>query len=302
MKKKTIKRYIRNIARLKIINFLLRRILKLNYIAAVIPQKYLEIIPVSGVVSFSLPNSKKVRLKSDGNDLVLRELYWTGIDKFEGGTIPLFIKLLKFTRTFLDIGANTGLFSLIAAIDNYERKVYSFEPVSSILPYLKENIKLNQLKNLQICSSAVTNYDGEITLYIPQDVIPTSASTIEGFRETERAISVPALTLDSFTTKNNLSSIDLFKIDTETTEHLVLEGAKQVLERDEPMIICEVLKEAGTEKSLQGILEKLNYKYYLITNQGLIEKNEIKGNENPRESNYLFIPEKKIHGMMKQIF
>lgn len=254
-----LKKCAKSVLQIEMLNSIFRQVLKFNYIASAIPDKYREIIPVSGKISFPLPNSMQVYLKADGNDIVVRELYWKGIETFEGNTIGLFIKLLKFTQTFLDIGANTGLYSLIAGIDSCDRKVYAFEPVPGILPYLETNINLNQLKNVQFYAQAVTNFDGEITLYIPSDVIPTSASTTEGFRETEKALAVPALTIDSFTKMNNLAKIDLIKIDTETTEHMVLEGANFVLRRDEPLIICEVLKEGKTEKYLQAILAQLNY-------------------------------------------
>ena len=49
------------------------------------------------------------------------------------------------------------------------------------------------------------------------------------------------------------------KIDTKTTEHKVLEGAKNVLERDEPIIICEVLK-GKTEKYLHSLLANTDYR------------------------------------------
>jgi precorrin-6B methylase 2 len=54
-------------------------------------------------------------------------LYWNGVNGFEKETISLFMKLLKFTDTVLDIGANTGAYALIAATDNVHRKVYAFE-------------------------------------------------------------------------------------------------------------------------------------------------------------------------------
>lgn len=296
-----VRRFFRNLLCFEILNLPVRQLLKLNYLASAIPDKYLEIVPVSGIVNFNLPNSKRVALKTDGNDIVVRALYWQGLEKFEGGTIPLFIKLLKSTHTFLDVGANTGLYSLIAATDNSERKVYAFEPLPSILPYLKTNIELNQVENLEICPSAVTNYDGEIKLYVPSDAIPTSASTAEGFRAAERVISVPAVTIDSFTQMNNIPQVDLIKIDTETTEHMVLQGAKHILEKHQPIVICEVLQGGKTEKYLHEILEHFNYKYFSISNQSLIEKDQLAGDNAFEALNYLFIPQNKISAVMSQL-
>jgi broad specificity polyphosphatase/5'/3'-nucleotidase SurE len=81
---------------------------------------------------------------------------------------------------------------------------------------------------------------------------------------------------------------------------MVLEGAKNLLKRDEPIIICEVLK-GRTEKYLHSILDNLQYKYYWISDEGLIEKEQIEGDGTYKNSNYLFITKKKIRVVMKEI-
>jgi FkbM family methyltransferase len=288
------------IIRIEILNILLRKLLKINYISQVIPKEIREAVPVSGKIDLQLPNSKKLYLKVDGRDTIANRLYWKGIDGFEKDTLLLFINLLKFTDTFLDIGTNTGIYALIAATDNPARKVYAFEPVPRIFRYLKRNVELNKVNNLQINSSAITNYDGEITLYIPSGRVPTSSSTAKGFTEANEVISVPALTIDSFVTMNHISKVDLMKIDTETTEHKVLEGARNVLERDEPIIICEVLK-GKTEKYLHSLLDNTDYKYFLISKEGLVEKEQIEGDATYKNMNYLFITERKMQEINKRL-
>jgi len=56
----------------------------------------------------------------------------------------------------MDIGANTGLYAIIAAIENPTAKVYAFEPHPIIFKYLKENIKTNSLDNIAAEQSALT--------------------------------------------------------------------------------------------------------------------------------------------------
>ena len=137
-------------------------------------------------------------------------------------------------------------------------------------------------------------------MYIPPVGIPRAASTAKGFKESSEAISVPALTIDSFVTINNISKVDLIKIDTETTEHLVLEGAKNTLERDEPIIICEVLK-VQANKLLHSILDGTNYKYFWISSEGLIEKEQIEADKTYKNMNYLFITKRKMDEIIKHL-
>jgi FkbM family methyltransferase len=293
-----IKKFVKRIVWSEIPNLFLRRLVK--QFSSITPKNIIKRIPVVGLICLRLPNSKKLYLKTDGHDPIASSLYWGGIDAYESSTIQLFIKLLKYTDTVFDIGAFTGIYALIAAIDNPHRKVYAFEPVPMILDYLKENVRINKIHNLQTNSSAMTNYDGDITLYIPAGAIPTSASTLQGFRNASKAISVQALTIDSFVAINNISRVDLIKIDTEATEHMVLEGAKNTMKRDEPIIICEVLK-GRTERFLHSVLDNSGYKYFWISSEGLIEKEQIEGDETYKNRNYLFITKKRIREVMKEI-
>ncbi len=152
-----IKSFAKKIIKIQILNTLLRKLLNSSYIYSIVPKTIIERIPVSGIVCVKTPNSKEVYFKVDGNDTIANRLYWKGIDGFEVETILLYIKLLKFADTVLDIGANTGIYALIAAIDNPVRKVYAFEPVPRVLEHLKRNVKLNNVDNLQINSIAISN-------------------------------------------------------------------------------------------------------------------------------------------------
>lgn len=291
-----VKRFAKNIASNKLTNILVRNFLKLKYISSFIPENILQNVPIVGIVNFSLPTHKIMCLETDENDVISRALYWETIDGFEGGTIRTFMKVLKISHTFLDIGANTGLYSLIAALDSPKKKVYAFEPVPSVIEYFKRNVELNKVKNIEIITNAVTNYDGE-QRYVPAGNLPTSASTLKDFREAEKRICVEAITLDSFVNANNISKVDSIKIDTEATEHTVLEGAKRTIKRDEPVIVCEVLK-GLTEKYIHAVLDEMNYKYFLLSSEGIVEKEQIEGDRNYKDLNYLFISQTKIQEVM----
>ena len=49
------------------------------------------------------------------------------------------------------------------------------------------------------------------------------------------------MTLDSYVAEHNIENLGLLKVDTEASDHTVLEGAKRILDRDRPYIVCEVL-------------------------------------------------------------
>jgi FkbM family methyltransferase len=263
--------------------------------APVLPQTIINTLPFSGVVCVNILPSKRLYLELT-HDGTARNLLRHGTNFKGGETIDLFVKLMKRAGTVLDIGANSGIFSLLAAVDDPRRRVISFEPVPANFARLQWNIRLNRLRNVVCSHSALTNHDGSVTLYVPPGILPTEASTLEGFRQNTVPLSVEATTLDSFASRHHLTTVDLMKLDTEGTEDLVLEGARSILSRDRPVMLCEVLKlKRMPELALHDHLDTLGYRYFWITGRGLLlQKPRIEGDGSYQYLNYLLIPDEKI--------
>ncbi len=262
--------------------------------APFIPEEYLRRIPVVGRVGISLPNGHRVRLKTDGYDYVTSSLYWNGLGGYEPGTIRLFLRLLSRADVFIDIGANTGLYALIAAAENSCRQVYAFEPVPRIFQALERNIRLNGFRNCQPHCLAVGDYDGEVRLFIPPGMIPSGATTNSmspPHKSPPVAIPVAQVKLDTFISTRGIDKVDLIKIDTETTEPRVLQGAISTLEKCRPFIICEVLPGKSGE-DLQCIMKSYNYAYYWISGDLLMPRASIIGDG--VDMNYLFAPKERL--------
>ncbi|MCL0072911.1 FkbM family methyltransferase [Dehalococcoidia bacterium] len=260
-----------------------------------VPDKFVALLPIVGRVPIELPHGQCFLLEAHGDDPLTNFHFWRGFGGFEAETTSLFINLAKRSDFIFDIGAHIGYYALLGATVNTKSNIFAFEPVPRIYNRLTENVKLNSFSNVICVFGVVTNFDGVAPLYTPDgELIPCSASTLRASPDEKgiEEIEVPAFSLDSFVRDNNIPKVDLIKIDTERTEHYVLEGARHIIVRDEPVIICEVLK--GTERSLQPALGHLGFKYYWITDKGLIPKNIIEGDENALYRNYLFISENRL--------
>jgi len=259
--------------------------------------KFVSAIPILGKVPVELPDGHCFFLQSDGNDPLLNFIFWRGFSGFEAETTSLFTKFTQRSDFIFDSGSHIGYYALLAATVNTKSKVFAFEPVPRVYNQLTRNVELNGYSNIVCISGAVTNFDGIVPLYVSKgEPFPCDASTLKGFCESTEEIKVPALTLDSFVRETNIPKVDLMKIDTEATEHIVLEGARHIIERDEPIIICEVLK-GRTEKFLQSFFDNFGgcrYKYYWITQQGLVQKDVIEGDETYHCRNYLFVTENQF--------
>ena len=101
------------------------------------------------------------------------------------------------------------------------------------------------------------------------------------------------MTLDSYVAKIGIKTVDLLKIDAEASDHTVLEGAREVIERYRPLIICEVLYR-DTDHLLQDRLEGTEYHYFQIVAEGLLAKTSIVGDSNYIYRNYLFVHQSRL--------
>ena len=130
-----------------------------------------------------------------------------------------YYKNRKNYKSFLDLGASTGLHSIIASKLGF--KVISFEPDKNHFKCLKENCVINNLKNIKIHRKAIYNKDGEITFVKVKN--NTTSNHIIGLKknlygptESEKVKTVSA---------NNLfKKNELVKMDIEGAEYVVLKS------------------------------------------------------------------------------
>lgn len=266
-----------------------------------IPDRLISLVPIVGRIPIKLSDGCQFLLETSGDDPLANFLFFRGFDGFEAETTPFFIELAKRSDFIFDVGANIGYYSLLAAAVNPKSHIYAFEPVNRVYERLTQNVELNHFSNIVCIFGAVTNLNGVISLYTPNgNQITCSASTLVTNEKDVSKIEVPAITLDSFAMakENKIPRVDLIKIDTERTEHIVLDGASRIIERDKPTIICEVLP-GSIERCLQSHFDKMGtYIYYHITNDGLIMKKSIEGDPNLIDRNYLFINNLQEHGWL----
>jgi FkbM family methyltransferase len=170
------------------------------------------------------------------------------------GQVPeeFWVEVVKFflpkVRTFIDIGANTGIYGFVAAKEcPPATKVHCFEPQPDCCRILEKTIYLNNWEQrVFIHPVGLSDQPGELTLYLAE-----SGSGFDPVFSGEHAASnqtAPVDTLDDFAKKSGIEKIDFIKIDVEIFEQKVLAGAKEILARDRPTLFVEIVgnwKERG---------------------------------------------------------
>jgi FkbM family methyltransferase len=255
--------------------------------------------PFLGRICVQGPDNLRLRFCTYGpygKDRIALKLARRGLWGYEGETIRIFLTLVKKTEIVIDVGANTGLFALVAAKANSTCRVWAFEPVPFIFDMLQENIRLNRLDNLKAVPAAVSDFVGESSFYVTRTCvgIPTDSSSCQGFRDRVDEFRLPTTTLDEYVRSQQIARLDCLKIDAEAAESKVIRGALQTIQRDRPFIICEVLE--GVDHSfLQQSLQSLQYRFYHITPEGLEPHVHLRGSLNVAQRNYFFVPAEKDH-------
>ncbi len=208
-----------------------------------------------------------------GREQISRAIWWHGWSRFESNVSEVFALLAVRSSYIIDVGANIGFYSLLAAKCSSTSLVHAFEPFPHARVCLKQNIMLNDLtRRIEIFPHAVAEGAGQAALFVPEQehgVIETSCSLSESFRARHSAIlHVPTVSLDNHVAHFPELAVDLVKIDVESQEHRVLKGAGRILEDHRPFVILEVLTKADVS-ALQGLSRRANYVPFLISEKGL---------------------------------
>lgn len=181
----------------------------------------------NGSFKHQLDNNFNIILHKDS---VLCKLIYFG---FEDTEITFLKRFLKKRNTFLDIGANIGLFSLYASkIIGDFGNIYAFEPTPITYSRLIENVNLNHFKNIKTVNIGLSNKKMLADFNVSNDGYDAWNSLVKLDQlQNGNIIKVQVETLDSFIEEQEISNIDLIKLDVEGWEKFVLEGGKNLFSK-----------------------------------------------------------------------
>lgn len=219
-------------------------------------------VPIEGIVTLHAAG-QVFRYDLSPGDYVGMPLYWLGDAGYEPETLVHLAGMLEGTKIFFDIGANTGLFSILAALINPELQVVAIEPNPETAIRLRRNIALNALEGrVTVIEAAVATTSGTITLHVPNGVFALSSTLApeghEGSLPGHREVSVRAISLGAMVEAHGIPGA--IKIDAEGYEAAILEDSASVLAAYRPKILIEVLDDAPFER-LASALTPHGYRF-----------------------------------------
>jgi FkbM family methyltransferase len=220
-----------------------------------------------------LGNDLKMNLYKDS---VLSKIIYDGFEQEELNFVK---SILKSGDIFIDIGANVGLFSLIASqcVDK-EGQVIAFEPAPTTFNRLLENQELNNIKNIDARNIGLSEELGELFFYISDtgfDAWNSFAPSADN--KLQKQIAVNVSYLDHELDHVDKAKIKLVKIDVEGWEKYVLKGGENFFKNFSPIVMVEFTDEntfnAGySVHEIYDIMVLYGYEWYTFKNGKLLKE------------------------------
>lgn len=240
----------------------------------------------------------RIRINTNPLDVISERIFTHGF--FEEPECRFVMRFLQSGMTVIDIGANIGQYTLIAAdIVGGHGHVHSFEPNPANFSELALNVAMNDLQSrCTLIDSAVSDSIGTARLSLH----PPGLNVYSTIGNQERAAVlghkvVATETIDNYVINtHHCKSVDFIKIDTEGAELQVLHGARRLLNSDmAPVILMELSASnaAGCGYCAYEILdylERFSYVFYEIDHNGLVFPFRKNYHQNNPEVNIAAIP------------
>lgn len=189
---------------------------------------YSKIAPYGKILTIKVKEGIKFNFRARTLDRTVLKDVWTkgAYDKpgFE----------INDSDTVVDIGGHIGTFTVYAASQAKNGKVYAFEPFTENYDLLTSNIKLNNLNNVTAENAAVGKEDGSFRFYLrPKKLAKGEIAYNSGghsfhlIKDSDRYVDVPTMAFDTLVEKHKIKKIDFLKLDCEGAEFEIIYNASR---------------------------------------------------------------------------
>ena len=226
------------------------------------PRRIYQHLYFRGTFDVEIPGHGRFELETLGGEAE-NELFWRGFAAtWERRSLRIWCHLAKTANCIVDVGANSGIYSLAAQVVNPEAKVIALEPSRRVFELLSRNIRRNSLP-IEPLEVAASDASGTATLFDTPDAFQTGASLVAPPEDRVERYDVKVERLDTIVGGRCPGGVDLLKIDVEMHEATVLRGMQRTLEASSPTMLIEVLTdELGAE--IEGIVRGFGYLFVPI--------------------------------------
>lgn len=215
-------------------------------------------------------------------------VYYRYVGRHEHGSMRLWNELvsgLSPGSTVLDVGAYHGIYALATREIRSDLAIFAFEPNENALEDLRT---ATAGKDITVVASAVSDRTGPVSFSTSGE----TSHVIESPSETNDDVTVQAIELDRWASGLNLE-VSLMKVDIEGSEDAAFRGARHLMERSRPIVLCEVLTEAAGRRVAASLPQ--GYVFFAINEDRGPTEAPIPTRTHYRHKNWLLVPKERRH-------
>ncbi|PSB04098.1 FkbM family methyltransferase [Merismopedia glauca] len=214
---------------------------------------------------------EQIKFRSFGS-LMSTQAYYVGEIEFH--LVQYVVSQICPDFVMLDVGAHHGIYTLIVAYELKKRgwkgTIHCFEPDPQNFALLSHNVRENGLEDYAILhNQAVADTIGKQQFLSSND--NSGNFLIEGSEEYIDNGKIPTQEVDVTTLDtwhNQLSHVNLIKMDIQGGEPLALKGAANIIKQYKPNIVVEAVPGWSSTPKTTQILEEYGYSIYGVTKEG----------------------------------
>lgn len=260
------------------------------------------VFPVRGEIKVSYGSFGTFKMYSEGADSIASRAYFSDAFSNDPAMARTLSALFLSSKSFYDVGANSGLYTLMAMRHSNIKEIHAFDPVPLVFKHLERNIKINNGTNAKAHQLAIGRASGRTTFRIPQGILLPVGSSDQGSQKTfddSRSIDVDVeiRSIDDFVRAGHLPP-EVMKLDTETTEPDVVAGAQDTIKTHRPFIVTEVLTNEVADK-LEVFFGPLGYLFFHLRDEEPKPTDKI--TPNSRFLNYALVPKERVSQYEKNL-
>jgi FkbM family methyltransferase len=165
----------------------------------------------------------------------------------------------------IDVGASHGIWAYTASTVFPEARFLLIDPLLSQHDPVARNYYVTRIPRVELLEIAVSDRVGQASFNVSEDLYGSSLLNPADFRH-YRTVEVPVDTLDNVVRARAVTGRGVLKLDVQCAEHLVLKGARELLDRVDAIVteisVVRYDEEALVLLEMIQLFEGLGYRYY----------------------------------------
>lgn len=200
-----------------------------------------------------MKNGIQIKLRTNSTDLQAFANVWL-LEEYRRNGFEI-----KNDDVIIDIGAHIGLFTTYVSQYCKRGRIFSYEPIKENFELLNENIRSNNLMNVNSNNIAISDKNGIRKIFLSNDESGHSFYT-----NGDKYVEVNTITLNEIIEQNDIQKCNFLKLDCEGAEFEILEGLNEQHYDKIEKICLEYHLNSNDSKKLIELKSKLKKMHYLI--------------------------------------